>query len=160
VLNLPLPRVGRAVLVMAAGMMLTACSPMVRIELRFIAAPTFVLDPARFTVTGVKTCPPGPILPAKAGTGIGQAESFRVTAEGAHVLTVETRFRGKSCRVQVAGFYDVDGSGNVSPGDLVGTSVPLDGQDRGIFGGNLTRGPDVTLAAIPKSAESSQTAAP
>jgi len=154
VLKLPLPRVGHPALVMVAGLMLTACSPLVRIELRFIAAPTLVLDPARFTVSGVKTCPPGPILPAKSGTGIGQAESFRVTADGAHSLTVETRFRGKSCRVQVAGLYDVDRSGSVSPGDLVGTSVPVDGQDRGLLGGNLTRGPDVTLAAVPTSAGS------
>jgi hypothetical protein len=142
----------RLLSLLVAPLALTACSPMARLELRFVA--TVPLDPALFQLTGKKTCPPGPVgapaPPATAAAGVrtGDAEWQQVHAEsaGLHVLTA---FRGTHCAVRVTALYDTNGDGNVGRGDLTATSPVVEVFDRGLFRSNLTTGPVLRLVAIP-----------
>ena len=128
------------------GLLLTACSPTCRLELRFLS-PVGPLDPARFYLAAAKACPPGPVPSPPPGLGLGDAEwqTPEVVPRGLHV---ETAFHGIRCAVRVTGFYDTNANGKVDAGDLTGSSPALEVVDRGIFAGNLTTAADVRLLVV------------
>ena len=131
------------------GVCLMACSPVARLQIRFVLSGSAALDPTRFHVTGSKTCPPGPVgAPAPAALP-GDMEHAAIEADGARAVETTATFRGSSCNVRVAGWLDSDGSGSVNRGDFVAVSPPIVIRDRGILRGNLTRGPTLTLSAVP-----------
>lgn len=141
--------VTRTALLTAISLLLLACSPTIRLRVRFVF-PAAVVAPAsdRFHITGVKACPPAPVAAPLPGADPGDAESFKAEQQG-RTLSVEARFRGKACRVQVTGWYDADNDGALSAGDFTGTTVAIDGRDRGTVEGNLSTVPDVVLAPAP-----------
>lgn len=141
--------------VVALPLALTACSPTARLELRFVAP--VPLDPALFQLVGKKTCPPGPVTApapvsaatlAAAGPRTDDAEWQEVHVEPGG-LRVVTAFRGVRCAVRVTAHYDTNRDGAVNAGDLTATSPAVEVSDRGVFRGNLTTGPTLTLAAVP-----------
>lgn len=135
-------------LILASSSLLVACSPTIRLQVRFVLPPSIVAPVAdRLHVTGVKACPPAPVKAALPRVDTGDAESFKAE-EQASVLRVEARFRGKHCRVQVTGWYDADNDGAVSAADWTGTSVAVDGRDGGTVAGNFSTVPDVVLTPV------------
>lgn len=139
----------RTALLTATSALLLACSPTIRLQVRFVLPAAVVAPTAeRFHITGVKACPPAPVAAPLPGVDAGDAESFKAEQQG-HTLLVEARFRGKACRVQVTGWYDADNDGALSAGDFTGTSAAIDGRDRGTVDGNLSTVPDVALTPAP-----------
>jgi hypothetical protein len=128
----------------------TACSPLARLELTFQHAGG-PLDPQLFRLTARKACPPAalaavpPAAPGPAGAGADEWQTVTATPGG---LLVATAFRGVRCSVRVTGFYDTNRDGAVNAGDLTAASPEIEVADRGLFRGNLTVGPRLTLAPI------------
>jgi hypothetical protein len=115
---------------------------------KFAAPSGLSIVPERFFVAGAKACPPAPLrtpLPA-ASTGDAQYVRSEVAADG---IDITAAFRGRHCRVQVTGWYDANGNGNLDRGDMVGSTGALEVMDEGWFGDNSVRSPEVTL--IPAS---------
>lgn len=151
----PLRAAAGALSLVALPLALTACSPTARLELRFVAP--VPLDPSLFQLAGKKTCPPGPVAApapvstathAAAGPRTDDAEWQEIHAEpgGLHVVTA---FRGARCAVRVTAHYDTNRDGAVNAGDLTATSPVIEVSDRGLFRGNSTTGPTLTLAPVP-----------
>ena len=135
--------------VLLLGVCLAACSPVARLQIRFVLAGSGSIDPTRFHVSGSKTCPPGAVATPAAAVVPGDMEHAVLEADGARAMEMTASFRGSSCNVRVAGWLDSDGSGSVNRGDFVALSPPIVIRDRGIVRGNLTRGPNLTLSAVP-----------
>ena len=106
------------------------CRSTCSLHLRFVC--TVPIASAEFFVTAVKACPPGPLAHLAVGT-TGDAQYYRVTPTPGG-LDVSASFSGKRCRVQTAGWYDVNADGNVNPGDYLGmTPVVEIGEGRDGF---------------------------
>lgn len=143
--NTCVARLRRLLLMTASSSLLLACSPTIRLQVRFLLPASIAAPVAdRLHVTGVKACPPAPLTAALPRVDAGDAESFKTEEQGS-VLLVEARFRGKHCQVQVTGWYDADNDGAVSAADWTGVSVAVEGRDRGTVAGNLSTVPDVVL---------------
>jgi hypothetical protein len=69
--------------------------------------------------------------------------------EDGGAVVVTATFRGKRCSANLTVWIDADGDGKPSSGDHVGSSALVEIVDRGIFAGNLTRGPDLVLGRVP-----------
>lgn len=132
----------------AAAAFLAGCSPFARLEVRLLAPAGISLAAESLFVTGVKACPPGPLSAPSPGPNPRDVEYHQPSVVPGGLKTV-IAFRGRHCNVQVAAWYDTDNDGKVSRGDYTATTAPIIVRDRGLFGGNLTIGPDVRLSLIP-----------
>jgi hypothetical protein len=106
------------------------------------------LEMARLNVTGASACPPGAVSAPPPSTSEGDAWLVLREAEESGVL-VTASFRKSHCNAQLTIWYDANGDGVVSSGDFVGSTPIVEIRDRGLFSGNLTRGPDVRLRRVP-----------
>jgi hypothetical protein len=111
---------------------------------KFQNPPGLTMDPARLFVMGEKACPPGPFDVPSPSKVTGNAEYVRTRSVLGGVETTAA-FRGRECRVQVAGWYDANGSGKLDAGDWLGASQALDVRDEGLFGDNSARSADATM---------------
>ena len=142
-------------LALAAGLAVGAagCSPLVRREVRFVmparpATETSPLNLEKFHVIGAKTCPPGPVEEPHATGNDSAALYFKAEPVQGGFDTL-IAFRGRHCAVRALGWYDSNGDGVLNAGDYQGTTAVIDAVDRGVFRGNITRAPDLTLTLVP-----------
>jgi hypothetical protein len=151
--SVPLHSIFALAVVLGVGSV--GCSPLVRLEVRFAlasrpatgkGATAWIGD--RFHVVGAKICPPGPVDEPRAGDASSGAVYFNAEFDQGGV-TALVAFRGKRCAVRALGWYDANGDGLPNAGDLKGTSVVVEAEDRGVFRSNLTRAPDVVLTVVP-----------
>jgi hypothetical protein len=149
--SVPQPSMFALALVIAVGS--GGCSPLVRLEVRFAlpsrpATGTTAWIGGRFHIVGAKTCPPGPVDEPRAEGASSAAAHFSAEFNKGGVNAL-VAFRGRHCAVRALGWYDTNGDGVRNAGDLQGTSLVVEAEDRGVFRGNITRTPDVVLAVVP-----------
>ena len=125
--------------------LLGACSPVSRLQVKVLVPPG--ARPS-LHVTGAKACPPAPISPPLPGTTPGDASHVTIEEDGGAIL-ITAAFRGSRCSATLTAWIDSNADGKPSSGDYVGSSALVEIVDRGIFSGNLTRGPDLVLGRVP-----------
>jgi hypothetical protein len=126
-----------------------ACSPTSRMKVRFVAPGIgAAMSAERFHLTGRKECPPAPVAEPAPSAMQGQIEYVQMNVE-TEVFVVLAAFRGAHCTARLTGWYDADGNGVVSQGDLVGVTNEVDITDRGLFSDNLTVLNDVRMRRVP-----------
>jgi hypothetical protein len=135
----------RTVLVLAS-LALLGCSPVSRLQVRFVGPSAF--GGRTLYVTGVKVCPPAPIGVPAASPSNGDAFSVTHEAESAGSVVVTAAFRGARCSARLTAWLDTDADGKPSPGDFIGSTPAVEIQDKGVLAGNLTRGRDVVLSVV------------
>ena len=146
------PVLGMFVVTAAMVVGTSGCSPLVRLEVRFVmpSHPGAGMNGLRFHVVGAKTCPPGQVDEPRADGAVGADAAFSFSSEIVRgAVTALVAFRGRHCAVRALGWYDMNGDGVLNAGDFAGTSAVVEAVDRGLFRGNVTRAADVALTLVP-----------
>ena len=130
----------------SASFAVLGCSPVSRLQVRFVGPSAF--GGRTLYVTGVKVCPPGAIGVPAASPSNGDAFNVTHEADSAGSVVVTAAFRGARCSARLTAWLDADADGKPSLGDFIGSTAVVEIQDKGVLAGNLTRGRDVVLSVV------------